>query len=83
MRRNIVYYVEKFTKDFGVVENLGTYIDKDKACEVARSKYESLSSKDKSKFIISVSKYVCEWNDSIDYRDERFICNIISYGDDE
>ena len=83
MRRNIVYYVEKFTKDFGVVENLGTYIDKDKACEIARGKWKSLSNIDKSKFVISVSKYVCEWNDSIDYRDEIFICNIISYGDYE
>lgn len=83
MRRNIVFYVEKFTKDFGVVENLGTYIDKDKACEVARDKWKSLSNIDKSKFVISVSKYICEWCNSSDYSDERFICNIISYGDDE
>lgn len=83
MRRNIVYYVEKFTKDLDVVEDLGWYLDKDKACEIARDKWKSLSNIDKSKFVISVSKYVCEWKDSIDYRDERFICNIMSYGYDD
>lgn len=83
MRRNIVYYVEKFTKDSDDAEFFGPYLDKDKACEVARSKWKSLSDEDKSNFVISVSKYVCEWNDSIDYRDERFICNIVSYGCDD
>lgn len=83
MRRNIVYYVEKFEKDSDVVESLCFYLDKDKACEVARSKWKSLSNEDKDKFVISVNKYACEWDDSIDYRDEKFICNIISYGDDD
>ena len=83
MRRNIVYYVEKFTKDLDVVEDLGWYLDKDKACEIARGKWKSLSNIDKSKFVISVSKYICEWCNSSDYSDERFICNITSYGDDD
>ena len=83
MRRNNVYYVEKFTKDYEDVEFFGTYLDKDKACELAREKWKSLSDEDKNNFVVSVSKYACEWNDNIDYRDEKFICNIVSYGDDD